>query len=474
MRLLVGRNLRSLALASGAERVLGVAIVLVLARHLGTAEFGRYTLLLALVALASAGIGELGTSGYLIREATRRPHELGLLLGDIVVVRLVMGGALIGVLSVIGSLSGYDRQLLAALALISVATVFNLLSDAHLVALQSMERLTDVAVARIERALINAAAILAAVLLGGRLVAVAAAILVAAMFFVPFVVRRLRRRWREPVPLRFPQLRRRAWPMLGFSAVWLLTAALTYFDSVMVYWLEGAAEAGLYGAAYRLLLVLQTIPALYTDAVTRPFSALAATDVSALGRLYAQLVKHQVAVGVPIALVGVAFAGSLTTTLFGQSYANGAGAAALLLIVTLVDFPAWIMFTAGFALGLEGWIAKCLGIVVLGNVVANLFVIPKWGATGAAAATLGATAALTIAVGVKLHSRGFSAEWRQWSKPLFAGMPALGVLLASRDLPSTVSAALGLAAYAAVFVALRGVSAEDRLLMRALVARQGR
>ena len=452
--------------------MLGVAIVLVLARHLGTAEFGRYTLLLALVALASAGIGELGTSGYLIREATRRPHELGSLLGDIVVVRLVMGAVLIGVLSVIGSLSGYDRQLLAALALISVATVLQLLSDAHLVALQSMERLTDVAVARVERALINAAAILAAVLLGGRLVAVAAAILVAAMCFVPLAVERFRRRWREPVPLRFRQLRSRARPMLGFSAVWLLTAALTYFDSVMVYWLKGAAEAGLYGAAYRFLLLLQTIPALYTDAVTRPFSALAGTDVPAFRRLYVQLVKHQVAVAVPIGLVGVAFAGSLTTTLFGQSYADGARAAALLLIVTLVDFPAWIMFTAAFALGLESWIAKCLGVTVLGNVLANLFVIPKWGATGAAGATLAATAALTLTVGAKLHASGFPAEWRQWSKPLFAGMPALGLLLATRDLSPAVSAVLGIGAYVAAFVALRGVSAEDRALLRALVGRQ--
>jgi O-antigen/teichoic acid export membrane protein len=92
----LGRNLRALAVARLAAKLGGLAAIVVLARVLAPDEFGAYIVAVSLVALIST-LGDVGAGGFLVREGTRRPEDLGRLVGGLATLRVVLGGAALGI-----------------------------------------------------------------------------------------------------------------------------------------------------------------------------------------------------------------------------------------------------------------------------------------------------------------------------------------------------------------------------------------
>jgi len=465
-------NLRSLGLAGVASRVAGFAVVILLARELGRADFGRYTVGVGVAAILGLLI-QLGMGGYIVREGARAPEALGRILGHVLILRAGLGAVAVAVAIGFGLLSGYDRTTLVVVAVLTLAGVLSVLAASFEAVLLALERARDAAVIKAGRDIGLALAAALAVLLGYSVIGVSIAVLAVALLTVPWAWRRLRRRWGGRPGLRLSGVRTTLAVSAAFAASSGLHRILTYLDSVMVHAFLGNVETGLYGAAYRVLLGLTLVPAIYVDATTRMISRLAATDRERMTEVYASVVAHLSMVGVALGAGGAILAGPILDVLYDESYARASGALAILLASAIFAVPVWVTAMTCYSLNLQNRVAIIWAIALAGNALVNLYAIPAFGIEGAAAATLGAEAFAMVLMTLLLRRFNVRADVvRTFGKPLAAGAVMCTAIWPLRDLVLVVPIGVGAFVFVGCLAILRAFGPEDRRLLLAVLGRR--
>src|SRR2546426_1095215 len=111
------------------SRLVSLVVVLVLANALGDVAYGRYTTLIAFSALVSV-VADLGFNPLYTREAARTPQELGHYLGTLMVLKVFLAAAALGILAIALYFGAGLGSLILPGAALLVATVYaNLLRN---------------------------------------------------------------------------------------------------------------------------------------------------------------------------------------------------------------------------------------------------------------------------------------------------------------------------------------------------------
>lgn len=474
-RAISGRRLTFAAAFQLLARLLGIAagvlVAAALARNLGTQGYGKLTLVLAVVGLAS-GAGDFGVGQVVTREIAARPLERDRVAGALVVLRLTTGLVLMALGGALtADLFGLGGDWLASVLILSTLP------------LGSLTGLSIVAQARLRPevgawvVLVQSFAWLGVVvgigLAGGGLVAygegfLGVAVLQAAITWL--LVRgvtgvQLRRSLSEA-----RRLLRYAWP-LGVAGLFVTT----YYqvDTLLVYHFKGASQTALYGSAYRFLDVLQVLPGIVL-AVLLPILAAAVSrgEFGLRTRKAFQLaLTLAVAGALPVAAGGAVLADRIVTVVYGRPFTPAGPLLAVLL-------PSFVFISLGYVfsgllisarrVGAMAVIA-CAGLAV--NVPANLVLIPRFGAIAAAWTTLVTELVVSGAMaGVVTRRFPASLPWRRWASCLAATGAMLVVALAVRDDPLLVAIPVPGAVYLASLLAFGGVTAED---LRTVLSRKG-
>jgi len=465
---LLARNARVLTAAGLVAKLATVAVAIVLARGLGEREFGRYVVAVAFASLLGVLV-EIGTGGYLVREGARKPELLGRTTGLVLVLRAALGLAAVVVALFLPPLLGYERKTSVAIALFTAAAALRALGATFLSTLQALERLGDVAGVQAQQALLGACAAAGVIALGGGLIAVSWVAVGVAAATVPWSWRRLKAAGPGAIEFRVSGLRNALPVVASFSSVVLFSTAITYLDSLLVQAFKGDEVTGLYGAAYRILLALYFIPAVYSTALIRSMSRLAQTDRDILSWLHSRVVCHLTVAALPLAVFGFVGSRGLLDTLYGEPYGDAATALALLLASLVFTFPAWIASPTAFALGAERRIAAIVAASLALNVGANILAIPSWGIEGAAAANLATEALTVVLLLVLLRREGVKLNWTAAvGKPLTAIAPAAVIVVVLAGVPLEIRLTIGAVVYIAGLLLLRTFDAHDYAFLRTL------
>lgn len=249
----------------------------------------------------------------------------------------------------------------------------------------------------------------------------------------------------------------------------LLRALIFTFDVLLLGFLGMRAELGLYTAAYRVcLLVLGIQAALHSSYWA---AGARADSPSSLGMVVTRAIGLAGAVSLPMIAGGIVLGRPLMSLLFGGAYAPGG------------PMLAWLLVSIGCALA-HG--AYTLGLIAAGdprrdlmimgaaaafNVVANIIVVPRYGALGAAIVTAGSEAVALVLCIVAGHTKGWGVRFRVLGPPMVAvGLMTLMLLLLRERMAVLFCMMLGGAVYGAVLL-LVGVPEEARPLVASVVRR---
>jgi polysaccharide transporter, PST family len=173
---------------------------------------------------------------------------------------------------------------------------------------------------------------------------------------------------------------------LGFFLVVL--NLYQYVDSVMLGYLRTDAETGLYVAAFKIYEGLTYAPLAISAVLTPRLSALHGADGQRHRRLALLGVGGSTAIRLAAAIAAFLLATPLLVFLFGPAYAGAASPFRILCLGLPVVFAIWILHAIAISVDSEGLLLKT-GLVGLAvNVGLNLYVIPRYGGTGAAFATV--------------------------------------------------------------------------------------
>jgi O-antigen/teichoic acid export membrane protein len=448
--------------AEVAGKVASFAFVVIVARHLGTRDFGYFTFALSFVPLFLV-FGGWGLASTVVREIARDQGRLSEVFATGLALRtsLGLGGLALALAS--GPLFLSGGRAYAALAVVGVALLLDELSTFLGTVFRAFERMKYQALVVLTNRILSTALAVVAVSLGAGLVVVCATYLAGSAGAFLFGAIALRRYF---PPVDFTQIRRsvtrslvRTGIPLGFAGV--LNTAVFRIDAVMLQAIRGPVEVGLYGAAYRFFESLLFVAwSLGNAALPRMARERRGDEV---GRTFELTALLSLAFYVPVALT-VPFASSwLVTTLFSDRYEDASSVVGVLTGAALLYAVAYAARMAGIALGRTKEIAIIAGVTLVANVAMNAFAIPRYGFEGAAWTTL-ATEALEAGLlsGFFLYANGTFVRLRPLLVPVAAG-GGLAVLLLGAGLEGGAALLAATLAYPPLLLLSAALLAPDEL-----------
>ena len=453
----LGRVTILLLLGRTAGYVLALANSVILARILGVDRLGAYAYAMGLAALFGLVVN-VGISTVVTRTIAQDSHTgAGVVRAALRAQALLAAGFLIAALVFAGILPAQPVPL-GYIALAAAQLALGTLSWPYLAVIAGRARFDRLAAAELAAGMVGTLTLLGAAALHGgvaaflwaHVLAAGIAVLVARWVAFPF----LPKDGTQTLPL--GTLVRQATP---FGATTAAQSLYTRLDVLLLGQMASTVDLGLYNVAGKVTnLAVQfggpVAGALFPIMVQAPQRGVPASFERAMRGLCAA------APAMALAVSGLA--GPLLLGLYGGAFA---AAAPILLLLAWSAAANWLYGPLSVALQARGrehlWLVSMAGGVALRAAV-NVWAIPRWGALGAAAATLASEVAL-LGFGTVLVRRelGILPSLR----PVLVGLGAtaaggavLWVLGPVGPVPATL---IALTVYGSLLLSFRIVTAED-------------
>ena len=462
------------------------AIAILLARWLGAEDYGLYVLAISAASLF-AGLSLLGLDDAMVRYvaimADRRDRAglwgtLQIGFGVSAVVASVVGAVMFVAARPIAEGIFHEPALTPLLRLFAIVVPFLAISNVLLGVARGFGRMDYATVGeKIVQSIVRLAIVAVLALFGslhlyGAAVAFGIADVAASVALIVLLHRivSLRPPWRRAA-------RRDVRAVFGFALPLWMSGVLRQFrrnvETVLLAALATVSDVGVYSVVGRITLVSGLFSsALYVS--VKPILARLHDrgDAVALSAVYTAGTRWMLGVSLPVVLVMVLYPSQLLT-IFGSSFEGGATALIVLALAQLADAATGICQPI---LDMTGHTRLKLANTVAWTIVLSIgaaLMIPRWGVTGAAVASLVAVSVVNVAALVEVYVLERLHPFdRRFLKPVIAAAVALlvGVAMLRWFPPGTsllktaIEASVVGAVYVAVVIALR-LEQEDRVIL---------
>lgn len=338
-----------------------------------------------------------------------------------------------------------------------------------------------VMLATITESIVRLAFLIAMIVLGwgllGGIIAYFAgfvAVFIAALFFI--------RTYRLPLRVTGPWEKHFLMYALPVFGVAILTLLLWALDTFLLGMLKGAESAGIYNAAIPLSSQI-LVGALVLMPFFVPTLAARARRKQPLTKIYRQITKWVLLFTSPLVLFLAFFATPIILLLFGTDYITAAPVLRLLAIshflfaITLPSRELLRVWQKNMF-----WVFVIMGITLLIDTLLNLLFIPRYGAMGAAIASIASIGLMsaTWVVWVRVHAKAWPLVYTHL-RVIFASIIALalaGILFALThallDNWAVIVALAGLSiSYAPLLFLCKALDKQDKQILAGFVNRFG-
>ena len=432
-----------------------------LARYLGSASMGVFTIGGTFAALAST-IAGLGMGTLLTRDVARDRERAAEILGTAIWLNVALGIAACSVAVALGFALGYSRLVLFAIVVSCAGIPFGLVSGTCSALVQGLEVMRWSAIFDVAGKMLwlVVAGLVVGFDLGVRWLLVAS-LLTGMSFVLPqlLLAKRL-----LPFSLRTFSRTHTGYLVRG-SLPFLLTGVFFLLynstDIVLLSRLADESAVGVYGAPMRLLGTMLFVPVTITTVV---FPRLARSGVSPdgeLGSIGRATMRVSVAIGVAITLAGIALGDPHVVGLLGHSFDRSAP---VIVVVSLSVVPTTVGIVASrmlFATDRQR-IVSVLGVAAFaGKLASGVVLIPLFDQEFGNAALGAAAGFVAVEIGMATGMlRALPpgvlgpAEWRFYGRlALGAVCGALAVVVVFAASP-VLAAGTGVGAYGVALVAV--------------------
>lgn len=472
----IARNTTLLLLSNVATFVLGFFFTMYVARHMGAAGFGVLSFALAFTAIFGV-LTDIGLPTLMIREIARDKTLAQKYLGNIAVLKIFLSIITFGLIALTINLLHYPAETIRVVYLIGLSVIAGAFGQMFYAVFRAHERMEFEALG---------GALGGALLLGGALYAISHDFSIAGFALVYFAASIIMlgycfvvSAWKFPLPrievdLGFwKETLKLAWP---FGITFIFLAIGLWITPVMLSVMKGDQAVGWYNAAYRLILIISSVPGAYFGAVFPIMSRFHITSKDFMKFTHERSLKYMLILGVPIAVGTTILASKIILLIFSYEYVSS------IIVLQILVWTTVFSFVGGVFANLFQCTNKQIvstRIVVIGailNVILNIALIPKYSYTGASIA-FAAPGFVGLALGFFWASRiGYGIPVKNLATT------ALRVLIASAVMGLPVYyfknfyilALVPLAAllYFIVIYIIGGIDKEDRLLLRQIISKR--
>lgn len=441
---------------------LGLATAVLLLRHLGVTDFGRYATVMAVLGIV-AGITDAGLTAVGSREISvaRTAVERAHILNNLLLLRVL--GSSLGVVAAVGFtvLAGYDGAMVAGTAVGGVGVVLISTQSMLTVPIWVGLRIVSLTALEVLRNLLTLAGVAVLVVVGAGLLPFFGVQLAVAVVLIPITLVLARVGVRFASGVRRTTIVRLLRETLPLAVAFAMSVIYFRVLVVLVSLLSSDVQTGLFGTSFRIFEMLLALPALILSVALPLLSVAGDEDDSRLRSALQSMTEASLLIAA-LLVVGIAILADPGIRLVGgEEYA---GAASVLRIQALALIPLFLVQT--WQLGLiAGRAQRALAIangLALALVIAlGVAFVPSGGAEAAAWVAVAAETALALFLWIALaraRPGGAPSLGFVWKILIAAGLAAgAGYLL--RDVP-VVAAGVATIVFTVAAVALRAVPAD--------------
>lgn len=377
--------------------ILGLVAVAVMTRYLGQFGFGQYTTIMTF--LSFFGIAaDLGLTLVTVQMISRLNTDETKTIGNLFALRLVSAILFLGLAPLIVFFFPYDLSIKIGVMITTLSFFFIALNQIFVGLFQKKLRMDKVAIAEVASRLVLVSGVgLVAYYhwsLTGMMIATVGASLTSFIFHYIFSLKfvRLRLYFDRAIWL---VILKQSWPIaitIIFNLIYLKA------DTLILSLIKSQEEVGIYGAAYKVIDVLVTIPFMFAG-ITLPIltTAWASGDKDRFAKILQRSFDAMIILAVPMVIGAQLLATDLMTLVAGKDFTVSGPVLQILILAAGIIFASCIFSHAVIAIDRQKQIISAYVFVSLTALVGYLIFIPRFSYIGAAWVTVYSEFAIALA-----------------------------------------------------------------------------
>lgn len=443
------------------SRVLSFVFILIIARSLGDVGLGQYSFIFSFAGLFAA-FYDLGMGYFLIKEVSRNKNKASEIYSAVLSTKAIIGSIVAIITAILITFSAEDKAVVISVYIAAGAMLVYHLKEALLSVFVANENMKFVAGTRLLDSFIIVG-VGSLVLLNGVGIIILTSVFLSAYlttFFISLIsvkkYGKLKLVTNKEKYLSIIKASIPFWLAGIFSTIYLR------IDTVMLGFLAGFSDTGIYSASFKLLDALYFIPQAVITAIFPVMSRLHKNDKATLKRLYHKAFYYLLILALPMGLGVTLLADRIIYFIYGAGFMESAP---ILRILIWVEVFAFMYSVSGFLLNSidkqKVFTYVTAGAALL-NVIMNFILIPKYGPMGAAYATL--TTQFFILVGLfYFASRAgyylniLKLMWKSMIATIIMGL----VVYFTIQYHIVIIVIIGITSYGIIMLGLRGIEEEE-------------
>lgn len=385
---LIIRNSAFLAAARGIQILFFYLITVVVTRYLSVGDYGEYAFIVALVG-AVMSLTDFGAQQVLIREIARDRANAGVYVGTALVLRGALSAVAIAGLLVAVPFLGVSAVGKAAVPIAIVAELFLAFTLLARSVFQAYEQMVYEPLLALFGSLALAGGIAAVIFLDlGFLWLFAAAAAANALQLGVSAWLVQRRMVRPSFSLRVPLLRSFLKHIAVIALGVFLFMNLIRVNVFMLKWLCTIEEVAFFQLPHNLIFQIQVLPYALVTAIFPVFSRLVHEAPERMAGMYEKVFKYLFIASLFAALCLSLFSREIIEVVFGAKYAPSVPVLAVVawgIVPLAMDM---LLFSILVAMKKQKYSIYYSAFAIALSVLGGLFLLPRYGALGAAALSL--------------------------------------------------------------------------------------
>lgn len=424
------RNTIFLYTAEITSNLLLFFLMIIIARKLGSEEFGKLAFINSIIAIATV-VAELGLTTYFIKEGSQSIESLAKLATDALITRCATALLALSLTFTYAIFFIHDDSIRYLTIIAALPLIINVFPSIVMALFRIREKMYYESLIKvIYSALVAGAGIL--LIINGRGISAiiwlnAIALFIVSIIYYYLFINYFSFRAFNSINIdRCYAFFRNAIP---FAALAVLGTIYFRIDSIMIEYMEGSQAVGLYNAAYKIMEGLLMIPWIFSSTIFPAISKNLYSQKETVLISSRRALKFLFIISFPLTTIIALFSGRFITLLYGDSYSASIPALQILSITFIAVFASVITSTiinASAKPVINTYIA--LAMVVI-NISINIIAIPLWSINGAAFATF-FTEIFGLIIGTVYINRNiFTLSYHQYVlKPLMASI-GMGIII---------------------------------------------
>lgn len=384
----ITKNVSVLFISNILSYVLAFFTLIYSARYLGVEGFGTLSLALAFTGIFSVCM-DLGLYSLTIREVARDKSLADDYVANITSIKIILGIITLMLIFIIVYIIGYNQQTTLVIYIIALYTLFITFSQLFYAVFQAYEKMEYQSFGGVLSSLLLLAGVLTAIYFKFNLIQFSLIYLVTGAIILIYALIAYFHKFSLPKMAfhvtHWKDLILESWP---FAITGISINIYTYIDTVLLSVIIGSDAVGLYNAAYRLVLILIFIPAVFNISVFPLMSKYYVSSKESSNLIFEKLLKIMLVAAIPLGVGTVLLAEKIVLLIYGDQYL-GAVVALQILIWSIVLIFARSSFETLFQSSNRQLIVTKIFIIgVIFNIILNLIIIPKYSYVGAGIITV--------------------------------------------------------------------------------------